>query len=78
MFLKLNDLKTKFLLIGSHYGALVPCFHIQIGNEQVSPSVSAWNLSVIFDSGMTLEAYVNSVNGTAFYPIKNMAMLGIT
>ncbi len=34
-FLKLNNLKTEFLLIGSHYGALVSCSHIHIGNEQV-------------------------------------------
>ncbi len=60
-FLKLNDLKTELLLIGSRYDVLVPCSHIQIGNEQVPPSVSAQNLSVIFDSGMTLEAHVLTV-----------------
>ncbi len=41
-FLKLNDLKTDFLLIGSRYGALVPLSHIQIGNEQVLQSISAF------------------------------------
>ncbi len=48
-------------LIGYRYGALVQCSHIRIGNEQVSPSVSAQNLGVILDSGITLEAHVNSV-----------------
>ncbi len=49
-FLKQNDFKTdvELLLIGSHDGALVPCSHIQIGKEQVPPSVSAQNLGVIF------------------------------
>ncbi len=53
-FLQLNDLKTEFLLIGSHYGALVPCSHIQIENEKVSPSVSTQNLRVIFDRDITV------------------------
>ncbi len=74
-FLKLNDIKTELLLIGSWYGALVPCSHIQMGNEQVPPSVSAWNLGVIFDSGMTLEACVNSVMSAAFYHIKNIGSI---
>ncbi len=70
--LKLNDLKRELLLIGSHYGALLPCSHIQIGNEQVPPSVSAQNIDVIFDSGMTLEAHVNSIISAAFDHIKNI------
>ncbi len=74
-FLKLNDLKTELLMIGSRYGALVPCSHIQIGNEQVAPSVSARNLGVNFDSGMTLEAHVNSVVSAAFYHIKNIGSI---
>ncbi len=53
-FLKLNDLKTELLLIGSRHSALVPCSHIQIGHEHIPPSVSAQNLGIIFDSGMTL------------------------
>ncbi len=60
----------QLLLIGSRYGILVPCSHIQIGNEQVPQSVSARNLGVIFDSGMTLEAHVTSVVSAAFYHIK--------
>ncbi len=35
--LKLNDLKTEFLLFGSCYGALVPCSYILIGNETSFP-----------------------------------------
>ncbi len=73
--LKLNDLKTELSLIGSRYGILVPCSHIQIGNEEVPPSVSAQNLSVIFDSGMTLEAHVNSVVSAAFYHFKNIGSI---
>ncbi len=65
-FLKLNDLKTELLLIGSCYVALVTCSHIQIESDQVLPSVSAQNLGVIFDSGMTLQAHVNSVVSAAF------------
>ncbi len=74
-FLTLNDLLTELLLIGSHYGALVTCSHIQIRNEQVPPSVSPRNLGVIFGSGMTLEAHVNSVVSAAFYHIKNIGSI---
>ncbi len=74
-FLKLNDLKTELLLIGSRYGSLVPCSHIQIGNEHVPPSVSARNLGVNFDSGMTLEAHANSIVSAAFYHLKNICSI---
>ncbi len=60
-FLKLNAPKTELLLIGSHYGAVVPCSHIQIGNEKIPSSVPARNLGVTFHICMTLEAHVNSV-----------------
>jgi hypothetical protein len=60
-FLKLNDPKTEFLLIGSRFRPQVSCSHIKIGEEQVVPTASARNLSVIFDSGMTMEAHVNSI-----------------
>ncbi len=73
--LKLNNPKTELLLIGSHYCVLVPCSPIQIGNKQVPPSVSTRNLGVIFDSGMTLEALVNSVVSAAFYHIKNIGSI---
>ncbi len=71
----INNLKTELLLIGSCYGALVPCSHIQIGNEQVPPSIPAQNLGVNFDSGMTLETHVNSVVSAAFYHIKNIGSI---
>ncbi len=74
-FLKLNDLKTELLLIGSRYFALIPCSHIQIGNEQVPTSVSVQNLGVIFDSGITLEAHIKSVVSAAFYHIKNIGSI---
>ncbi len=74
-FLKLNDLKTKLILIGSRYGALVPCSHLQIGNEQVPPSLSAQNLGVIYVNYMTLEAHINSVVSAAFYYIKNIGSI---
>ncbi len=74
-FLKLNDLKTEFRLIGYRYRALVPYSPIQIGNEQIPPSVSARNLGVIFDSCMTLETHVNSVVSAAYYNIKNIGSI---
>ena len=68
-FLKLNDPKTEFLLVGSRFRSMVPCSHIQIGDERVAPTTSAKSLGVIFDSGMTMEAHVNSVVRSAFYHI---------
>ncbi len=69
-FLKLNDLKTELLLIGSSYGALVSCSHIQIGNDKVPHLYQLGTLVSSFDSGMTLEAHANSVMSAAFYHIK--------
>ncbi len=43
--------------------------------NEVPPSVSVRNLGVIFDSGMTLEAHVNSVVSAAFYHIKDIGSI---
>ncbi len=74
VFLK-EDISPCVLCIMGWHSSLWFCSHIQIGNKHISPSISAWNLGVNFNSGMTLEAHVNSVVSAAFYHIKNIGSI---
>ena len=55
-FLKLNDAKTEFLVLGTpHLSAKLPKdISITIGNAKVSPSQNARNIGAIFDSNLQI------------------------
>ena len=61
-FLKLNDSKTEFLVMGSSKQLKqLNSSTIRIGDENITASASARNIGAIFDDKLTLKEHVNSV-----------------
>ena len=75
-FLKLNDDKTEFLLIGSpwYLGQLEKPI-LTIGNSTIVPVTSARNIGCIFDSNMNLEKHVNTVCRAAHMQIRKISQI---
>jgi hypothetical protein len=72
-FLKLNDDKTEFMLIGSKQQLnKVSIDHIKIGDSSVQTVQKVRNLGVMLDSSMTLEAHVSSIVKSSSYHIRNL------
>ena len=60
-FLKLNDEKTDFLIVGNSY--FIPrilCSSITVGNDKVTPSSSVRNIGVILDSSLSMENEISA------------------
>ncbi len=73
-FLKLNDEKTEFLLIGSrHQLSKVSVPHITIGDSDITPASNARNLGVIFDSSMSLNAHISNIVRCASFQLRNIS-----
>ena len=75
-FLKLNDEKTEFILIGSRQQLSklnVP--HITIGDSDITPAAKARNLGAIFDSTMCLNAHVSNIVRCASFHIRNIGRI---
>ena len=75
-FLKLNDEKTEFLLIGSRQQmSKVSVPHITIGDSDVTPATSARNLGVIFDSSLSLSTHISNIVRSASFQIRNIGRI---
>ena len=71
--LKMNDDKTKFLVISSKSiarGIVSPTLHI--GDHQVAATSTARNIGVMMDSKASMEAHVLSVCKSSFVHIRNL------
>ncbi len=71
-FLQLNDDKTEFLVICSRYQQRPQFGSLQIGSTEVSESVCARNIGVIFDNSMLQTQHVNKVTSLSFLQIRNL------
>ena len=75
-FLKLNDEKTEFVLIGSRQQmSKVHVPHITIGDADITPATKARNLGVIFDSSMSLNAHISNIVRSASFHIRNIGRI---
>ena len=75
-YLKLNDDKTEFMVIGSKYQtAKVHVSHIRVGNSKVIPSSEVRNLGVIFDSSLSMENHITTVCRAAYASIRNIGRI---
>ena len=75
-FLKLNDSKTEFLIIGSkHLRAKTVIDNIRIGNEQIAPSTKARNLGFNIDSHMSHESQISNTVRSAYCQIRNIGKI---
>ena len=73
-YLKLNDSKTDFLILGSkHHLKNVNIAHITIGDEKVSASDSVKNIGAVLDSHLKMDKQVNQICKSAWY---NLYQLG--
>ena len=72
--LKLNPTKTEFLLIGSKLqrSKFSDFFPIEILNNLTTPSHSARNLGVCFDSNLNYKDHISQTCKTCFYHIRNL------
>ena len=61
-FLKLNDTKTEFLILGSRYNLpLDDQVLLTIGNDKIKPTLKARNIGAIFDIHMNLHNHVTNI-----------------
>ena len=75
--LKLNPDKTEFIVFGpkKKRDSLLKFFPIDILGNKISPTDKVRNLGVIFDSGFTFSAQVNSIRKSCFYYIRDFARI---
>ena len=71
--LKLNDSKTEFLIIGTpRQVSKLNINNITVGNTVVTPSDTARNLGVLFDSCLNMENHISNTCKSSFYMLYNL------
>ena len=73
--LKLNNDKSEFLFLHSHFRHSLPPPTISVDMESIRPSQQARNLGVIFDNTMSLSPHVNTIVKGAFYHLRNISKI---
>ena len=75
-YLKLNDDKTEFLLIGSKCNInKVPSVLLNVNNVTVSNSSVVRNLGAMFDTEMSMEKFVISKCKSAMYHLRSISQI---
>ena len=75
-FLKLNDDKTEFLVLGDpHQLKKLPSLNIHIGDSQIESTDSARNIGAIFDSNMNMKKHVHTLCKSAWYHIRRIGTI---
>ena len=72
--LKLNPDKTEFLLIGSKVQRekFSKCFPTRLLAQEVTPSPSARNLGIVFDSALNFRSHISGISRACYYHIHDM------
>ena len=68
--LKLNDDKTKILVLHAKHRPALPLDYMQVASVQFQPSDHARNIGVTFDSYVSLDNHITNVCKSAFYSIR--------
>lgn len=75
-FLKLNDDKTEFLILGNKpHLKKVQFGTIGIGGSVIKSSARARNIGAIFDENMNLEKHVQTICRSAYMHIRNIGLI---
>ena len=75
-YLKLNDDKTELLVFNTKQKLpLINSIQLQIGDTTISPSQTAKNLGVTFDTCMTMDSHISNVCKASFYQLRNIAYI---
>ena len=76
-FLKLNDDKTEFLIIGTPQQLTkVTTTSIKIGQDSIQKSEAARNLGFYYDLHMKNTTHINKLCSTLYLTLKNIAKIG--
>ena len=77
IFLKLNDSKTEFLVIGSQHNlSRIPTPpSIKIGNTEIPAAVSARNIGAIFDSHLLMADHINNLSKSCYVYLRNIGKI---
>ena len=71
--LKLNDSKTKFLIIGTRKQLNKVCIEkISVGDSATTPVSAARNLGTLFDQNLSFKSHISNTYRAAFYHIHNI------
>ena len=72
-FLKINDSKSEFMLIGSPQQlSKISIPFITVGDSHIKPVSQVRNLGVIFDSSMTFKNHISNTVRSASFHIRNI------
>ena len=72
--LRLNPDKTEFLLLESKVQRekVSKCFSIRLLAQEVTPSPSARNLGIVFDSALNFKSHISGISRACYYHIRDM------
>lgn len=74
--LKINEVKTEIVLIGSRYNLKNrESLTLSVGSQDIKSSKNAGNLGVIFDSELTMSDFVNRKCASCMYYIKSISKI---
>ena len=72
-FLKLNDSKTEFLVLGSqHQLKKLKTDNITVGETSIPASQSVRNIGAIFDSNLTMKDHVLNTNRACYFQLRSI------
>lgn len=75
-YLKLNDSKTEFMVIGSpHTLKETKIASIKIGDEIINSSHSARNIGAVFDENLSMKDHIASVTKSCYYHLRNIGKI---
>ena len=75
-FLKLNDDKTEFLILGTcEQLKKLSQTTLHIGESEIKPTDSARNIGAIFDSNMNMEKHVDTICKSAWYHLRRIGSI---
>ena len=73
--LKMNNDKTELLILHSRYRPRPSLEFVTVGHSPVSPTPSARNIGVVFDSTMNFEKHISEICKSAFFHIRNISQV---
>ena len=75
-FLKFNDDKTDFIIIGTPQQlSKLSNINLKIGSATIYSSSSVNNLGVIFDQNLNMKSHINSISKSAYYQLSRIRQL---
>ena len=75
-FLKLNDSKTEFIIIGTNQNIVkVSEWTVSVGDAEVLPSMTVRDIGAMLDSALTMRAHVNSTLKSCYFQIRCLSKI---